>query len=959
MRRSEAQLQFEIGYALVDVINSQKKFEDIEFEKPRFEVTISGIGRADIVLYDKSGKAWLVIETKTPLKTNDPFNPKVIDQAWRYADWLGAYFFATCDGRDFVLFDNKERGVSFWERKRIPPYDLRRSKLQDFARRLLNDIVQLELGTKKWSSIDEAFVSRLKLLHERFVPMIAVSLKRILKEDPKFKLNYKKWLDEQGFSIDEKAHLKVAIEGAYLLINKILFYKVLETKYPELVKLGKIGLLDQKLTNRFRERLAECFNEALKIDYKAVFQHGIYDDIPLSEELVGRLNEFLDEASNYDLSRIESDVVGRIYERLIPRDERHALGQYYTPPAICDLIVRFCIDKPNAYVLDPGSGSGGFLIKAYYRLLELDGKITHQQILRHLWGIDISLFPAHLSVINLALRNLKARSDIINVIPEDFFKIHPQQKRLIPLEKLTLDNVQQVSSLPPQFDAVVCNPPYTRYEDIGDKNYRELIRKHSLSWKGRKLDFHGKSPIFAYFFVHSAKFLKENGKMGFIVSNSWMDAKYGLDLETFLLDNFRLETIIEFDKRAFEEAAVNTVVIIMEKLGGEKNRKKRELNKVKFVRIKKSLTPEEIITRIRSSNESQEDDKIRIVVKTQKDLKIGQKWMRFFRQPRLAQILLKHNKMCKLSDLGEIHVGIRTLANKFFVIDKKKQERFNIESEFLLPLVRTPRQFRNILDIREIDLRHQLFYATKPEKELKNTNALMYIKDGEKKRVEITRGKEKNTTVIGFNNTPALRNFGNKWYRHFTFYRMPILIPDFTWERTQAYWNKANAVCLHSFYGIIPFEENHLLTILGYLNSSFASLYRELFGRTSLGEGVLRLMKHDLTSLPILDCRKLSNLEKESIEQAFLNLVSIKREGKSDIKARKELDKAIGEAFDLNKDEIKEIREAAEELMRLRKGRAETEVLLDHPETKKRGERTKQRRMEEYKPRTTLEKWLS
>lgn len=199
------------------------------------EYPIKGIGRGDLVVFDKSGKPWLVIETKSSLKTNDPLNPKVIDQAMRYANWLGTYYFATCDGRAFVLFDNKEKGVSFWERKRVPLYDLTKEiSLEAFAEKLLFDIVNLEQGIKKWSPPDEAFVARLKLLHERLVPLFARSIKEGMKKDLKFRKEYKEWLDRQGYKINNETNEKVSIEAIYLLLNKILFYKVLETKYKGL-----------------------------------------------------------------------------------------------------------------------------------------------------------------------------------------------------------------------------------------------------------------------------------------------------------------------------------------------------------------------------------------------------------------------------------------------------------------------------------------------------------------------------------------------------------------------------------------------------------------------------------------------------------------------------------------------------------------------------------------------------
>jgi len=104
----------------------------------------------------------------------------------------------------------------------------------------------------------------------------------------------------------------------------------------------------------------------------------------------------------YNLARIRSDILGRVYEDLIPEDERHRLGQYYTPPPIVDLIIELCIKSPDDVVLDPGCGSGSFLVKAYHKLRDLKKKENlfrseaelHKEILNQIYSIDINPFPA-------------------------------------------------------------------------------------------------------------------------------------------------------------------------------------------------------------------------------------------------------------------------------------------------------------------------------------------------------------------------------------------------------------------------------------------------------------------------------------------------------------------------------------------------------------------------------------
>ncbi len=145
---------------------------------------------------------------------------------------------------------------------------------------------------------------------------------------------------------------------------------------------------------------------------------------------------------------MESDFLGRVYEKLISPIERKRLGQFYTPPGIVDFIIQLTLRQPNTIVLDPGCGSGSFLVRAYHKLRELNGipkyasgalgETFHKQLLEQIYGVDINQFPAHLSVINLAIQNPKAKIDKVNVIVNDFFNVKPGQATLSGFESITI-----------------------------------------------------------------------------------------------------------------------------------------------------------------------------------------------------------------------------------------------------------------------------------------------------------------------------------------------------------------------------------------------------------------------------------------------------------------------------------------------------------------------------------------
>lgn len=89
---------------------------------------------------------------------------------------------------------------------------------------------------------------------------------------------------------------------------------------------------------------------------------------PEGDALVRRI---MAHVRRFRLSEVESDVLKILYESLIDRDERHGLGEYYTPDWLAAKVVKAAVDRPlEQKVLDPACGSGTFLFHALRLFLE-------------------------------------------------------------------------------------------------------------------------------------------------------------------------------------------------------------------------------------------------------------------------------------------------------------------------------------------------------------------------------------------------------------------------------------------------------------------------------------------------------------------------------------------------------------------------------------------------------------
>ena len=90
-------------------------------------------------------------------------------------------------------------------------------------------------------------------------------------------------------------------------------------------------------------------------------------DAPGGSELVNRIAR---QASRFSVKDIQHDVLHALYESLIDPEQRHDLGEYYTPDWLAWRVCNRVIDRPlEQRVLDPACGSGTFLFHALRRFL--------------------------------------------------------------------------------------------------------------------------------------------------------------------------------------------------------------------------------------------------------------------------------------------------------------------------------------------------------------------------------------------------------------------------------------------------------------------------------------------------------------------------------------------------------------------------------------------------------------
>jgi hypothetical protein len=468
------------------------------------------------------------------------------------------------------------------------------------------------------------------------------------------------------------------------------------------------------------------------------------------------------------------------------------LGQYFTPSYVVDFINTFCIRSVDDVVLDPGCGAGTFLVRAYSRLRRLDLGKNHEELLEQLWGIDIARYPAHMSVINLAARDLASTENYPKIIHDDFFKVFPQRsqyefyRRSYKVAGLSTEKFQTVV---PLFDAVVGNPPYTRQEEMEDLFPGLKERAHAAIQKGWKLEISKRSSIYALFFLHGAAFVKDGGYLGLLTHSSWVDVDYGKYLQEFFLKHFKMIAIMEPQaEHWFPAVDVNTSITILRRCS---KKTERSNNTVKFVQMKVPLSEflpkyggeeermvafENLVRRIEVADSLQEDDLWRIFPVKQSDLWnegldeegkfTGSKWGKYLRAPDIFFVILERGKgrFAQLKDFADVKFGIKTGANDFFFVTdltdsvseielkqygissaKKSQlrlveagdgGRYVIEAQYLKPLVKSTRDIKSLV-IDESITRFRVLIVSDEKKALVGKHVLKYVQAGETQSFDV------------------------------------------------------------------------------------------------------------------------------------------------------------------------------------------------------------------------------
>ncbi len=526
-----------------------------------------------------------------------------------------------------------------------------------------------------------------------------------------------------------------------------------------------------------------------------------------------------------------------------------ALGQLETPIDVADLLLGFSIHRSTDRVLDPSCGTGALLRRAY-AWQEWLAPGPHDLGQECWYGVESD--PAAAS----EARNKMPQAQILE---QNFFTLDPD-------------------ALAP-FDVMLGNPPYARAQAIGAigehaAQQMALFPFGSSTEESGKLPLvtrqlaetlSGRSGLHAYFILHGTLFLREGGRLAFVVPNGWLDVAYGTALKRFLLEHFRIRAIVEPAAESwFSAAPVNSCMVILEKCGNGQRRRNNLVHLVTLQQPTSTLLPsaddyrrlvevEQLVAYL-TPGQDLASKRATVHVLPQKELRAAAKWGIALRAPRVYYQARQRLDQAPLQQWLEVERGYTSGANEFFYVTPEVTDQWQLEACFRKPLLKSLRG-QDRLRLAAEDARLDLLLIP-PDADLRGTAVAAYLAWGKQ------QGFDQRTTC-------AARR---PWYSLAALRPAPLILPKGVWQRHAAPLLFDAMAVDQQLYQLYPVANVPLLAAAAILNSAWFALQLELHGRVGFGKGLLSLAAYELEQIRLPDPRRLSLTSVARLEEAFLPL---------------------------------------------------------------------------------------
>lgn len=506
----------------------------------------------------------------------------------------------------------------------------------------------------------------------------------------------------------------------------------------------------------------------------------------------------------HDDNEVGAAWAGRVFMRLFNAPERRPRGQFFTPIELATFMARWAITRADAKVLDPGSGPGLLLATAARRLEELGGLRPADQL------VGVELCPLASTFAQVCLYPAGAAP------------------RLIEADFLTMPTSDE------RYDAIVCNPPYTRHQGLAG-SYKEAVG----AVVDKLVDGHlnRRAGLYVHFLVRAISMLAPGGRLAFITPREFLDAHYGAMPKGYLLRRCRLRALVLFDPTsaaAFPGVDTTSAFTLVER--GEP-----DAEPVRVVHVHGIPSADELADAVEAR-----------VATTYSWGSVARVERRLFLQEERWSALLpgqgpsaQTSDEVPLGDLVAVKRGIATGANHYFVLSTQQVRTAGLPRSSIRPAIGHSRLARGT--------------------RITKANLARWSEDGEHMWLLDVRGVQSHPKVVAYlaagevSGVPLgfLCRTRERWYEMEKREVPPILMTYMSKGSPRFLRNDAAVMPLNVFHGLYPKDLSSaaVTRLLTYLRSpAFGQKIRR--GARTYSDGLLKIEPRELAAVTVPDVRR-------------------------------------------------------------------------------------------------------
>jgi adenine-specific DNA-methyltransferase len=502
----------------------------------------------------------------------------------------------------------------------------------------------------------------------------------------------------------------------------------------------------------------------------------------------------------------QNELMNFISKKITPTSQK-LRGGYYTPVSLARYVCEWALRDGQEKVLEPSAGDGNFLAAINDAAGSKGGvRVTAVEINRE------EITKARARAVTLPKIAVTWRN-------EDFFTAYRK--------------------LPKNFDVVVGNPPFIRFQNF-DADSRDTafdhLRKHG--YRPTKL-----ANAWAAFVQLSIELLRPGGRLAMVIPAELLQVKYAAELRERITQMFDHVVLVTFQKLVFEEIQQEVVLLLAEG-------KRLSAGDHSVVHTVEFADAESLFS-VTSLSE--------VIAHTpEKHAREDVKWTALFLPDAAFANLEKAYRsdgVRKLGDLAKVEVGIVTGRNSFFVIDNEQARNVHLNG-YSQPLVGRTSSLRSICFDKKDFVAHGEKHPSilidlngVPEEKLSD-ELVDYIRQGE---------------LAGVHNGYKC-SIRKRWYDVPSIYVPDAFLFRQIHDAPLLVANKARATSTDTIHRVRFHDKIVAETVAASFCNSLTFAWAEVCGR-SYGGGLLELEPREALELPIpldaaaaIDKRKLDRI---------------------------------------------------------------------------------------------------